>query len=220
MHDHHHGHGHADGHGHAHGRAASRRSLTISLVLAAGYMLAEFVGGLWTGSLALLADAGHMLSDTASLALAVFALWIADRPADKRRTYGHARAEILAALVNGVTLVAVAVGFGAVLLTRGGKIRPYEFYYEFDEEYGSETDPGSPAEAEWERAPDPEPETREAETVDESEATAEPEMEPNIMLAITLQWASAPGNRCTPCCRSTLPAPPRARTPSPSTHRT
>ena len=111
-----HQHAHAP-HGHASlaggrtatGRAAQRHRLRGALALAATYMVAEVVGGWLTGSLALLADAGHMASDVASLALALFALWWAERPADARRTYGHARAEILAALVQGAALGAVAV---------------------------------------------------------------------------------------------------------------
>jgi cobalt-zinc-cadmium efflux system protein len=96
--------------------ASTRRRLALSLALAAVYMVAEIVGGILTGSLALLADAGHMLSDTAALALALFAAWVAARPADQRWTYGHARAEILAALAQGVALVAVAllIAFEAV----------------------------------------------------------------------------------------------------------
>lgn len=90
------------------GRRANRRSLSIVLVLVAGYMVAEVVGGLLTNSLALLADAGHMLSDAAALGLALFALWFAARPAPSHRTYGYYRIEILAALANGATLVAVA----------------------------------------------------------------------------------------------------------------
>jgi cobalt-zinc-cadmium efflux system protein len=96
------------GHGHAHhehgagARRASRRRLALTLVLVALYMGAEVVGGLLTHSLALLADAGHMLSDAAALALSLFALWIVDRrPPGSLRTYGYYRAEILAALVNG-----------------------------------------------------------------------------------------------------------------------
>src|SRR5687767_11975307 len=67
-------------------------------------MLAELAGGLWTGSLALLADAGHMLTDVASIALAVGALWVARRPPTVQHTYGFHRVEILAALVNGLAL--------------------------------------------------------------------------------------------------------------------
>lgn len=81
----------------------------MTLGLAATYMVAEVVGGLWTGSLALLADAGHMLSDVAALTLSLFALWLAERPAPLARTFGYRRIEILAALANGTALVVVAV---------------------------------------------------------------------------------------------------------------
>ena len=90
-------------------RQANRRSLSLVLALVAGYMVAEIAGGLLTNSLALLADAGHMFSDAAALGLALFALWFAARPAPRHRTFGYYRAEILAALANGATLVAVAV---------------------------------------------------------------------------------------------------------------
>ncbi len=72
-------------------------------------MVAEVVGGFLSNSLALLADAGHMFSDAAALGLALFALWFAARPAPPQRTYGYYRAEILAALVNGAALVAIAL---------------------------------------------------------------------------------------------------------------
>jgi len=107
QHEHHHGeHDHA---GHDHARGADQRSLTIVLVLTGTFMVVEVVGGLITGSLALIADAGHMLSDSASVALALFAFWLADRPATPKRSFGYKRAEILAALFNGATLVAIAV---------------------------------------------------------------------------------------------------------------
>lgn len=79
------------------------------LVLTAVYMVAEAVGGWWTGSLALLADAGHMLTDVAALALALMAAWFSARPATPRKTFGYHRLEILAALVNGVALVLIAL---------------------------------------------------------------------------------------------------------------
>ena len=101
---HSHGHDHC---GHS-PSTANRKRLLLTLILAAGYMVAEIIGGLISNSLALLADAGHMFSDVASLALSVFAIWIADRPAGSQRTFGSYRAEILAALVNGATLVAVS----------------------------------------------------------------------------------------------------------------
>jgi len=104
---------HRDG-GHAHharlsSRAErSRRRLLIVLALTALYMLAEAFGGWWTGSLALLADAGHMLADVAALALALMAVWFGARPATPSKTFGYHRLEILAALVNGVVLVLMA----------------------------------------------------------------------------------------------------------------
>jgi cobalt-zinc-cadmium efflux system protein len=87
----------------------SRRRLLIVLALTALYMLAEAFGGWWTGSLALLADAGHMLTDVAALALALMAVWFGARPATPRKTFGYHRLEILAALVNGVALVVMAL---------------------------------------------------------------------------------------------------------------
>ena len=100
----------AHAHGpHESGRAASRRALAITLALTTSYTLAEVVGGLLTGSLALLADAAHMLSDDLSLGLALFAVWLAQKPPSTERTFGYKRAEILAALANGVTLVAISI---------------------------------------------------------------------------------------------------------------
>ncbi len=98
-------------HDHQHGTSSSegqQRRLTLALLLAASYMLAEVAGGLWTGSLALLADAGHMLSDVFALSLSLFAFRLARRPATPQQTYGHHRTEILAALVNGLLLMGVS----------------------------------------------------------------------------------------------------------------
>jgi len=96
--------------GHKHGRASeSRRKLSVVLVLTAIYMVAEAVGGWWTGSLALMADAGHMLADVAALGLALLAAWFSARPATSNKTFGYHRLEILAALVNGVTLVVISL---------------------------------------------------------------------------------------------------------------
>ena len=103
-----HEHSHPNPHAHD-SRSQGRSRLTWMLGLSAMYMVAEAVGGWWTGSLALLADAGHMASDVGSLALAAFALKMAQRPADSRRTFGNTRAEILAALAQGTALVAVAI---------------------------------------------------------------------------------------------------------------
>lgn len=105
-------HSHGGG-GHSHGAGGegggSKRALTIAFVLNTAFMVVEVVGGLITGSLALLADAGHMLSDSFSLGLALFAAWLAARPATPNRSFGYKRAEILAALINGVTLVAISI---------------------------------------------------------------------------------------------------------------
>jgi cobalt-zinc-cadmium efflux system protein len=90
-------------------RAGSRRALGLVLALTVSYMVAEIAGGLLTGSLALLADAGHMLGDSAALALALGAAWLATRPATPGRSFGFRRAEILAALANGLALVAIAI---------------------------------------------------------------------------------------------------------------
>ncbi len=101
--------GHEHGHHHHHGGATSTRKLAYVLGITAGYTVIEAVGGLLTGSLALLADAGHMLSDAASLVLALFAAWLGGRAATPERTFGFKRAEVLAALVNGLALVAISI---------------------------------------------------------------------------------------------------------------
>jgi cobalt-zinc-cadmium efflux system protein len=98
-------HDHAHAHDH---RGASRRALTIVLALTVGFTVVEVVAGRLTGSLAVLADAGHMLSDTFSIALALVALTLAARPSTPRRSFGFQRAEILAAFVNGLLLVLVS----------------------------------------------------------------------------------------------------------------
>jgi cobalt-zinc-cadmium efflux system protein len=103
----HEGHSHGGG-GHSHGES-SRRVLSKALAITATYTVAEVIGGLITGSLALLADAGHMLSDNFSLGLALFAFWLSAKPPTPERSFGYKRAEILAALFNGVTLVAISI---------------------------------------------------------------------------------------------------------------
>ncbi|MDK2127068.1 cation diffusion facilitator family transporter [Parachitinimonas caeni] len=94
-------------HSHPHPHAASRRRLALALILTGGYAGIEFVGGMWTGSLALLSDAGHMLTDSAALALALFASAWSQRPANSSNSYGYARAEILGALVNSLLMLAM-----------------------------------------------------------------------------------------------------------------
>ena len=99
--------GHHGNHHHDHGAATSRKQsssrLAWTLVLTLCYMLAEIIGGLVSGWLALLADAAHMFSDAAALGLSLFAIWIAGRPATPQHSYGYHRAEILAALANGTS---------------------------------------------------------------------------------------------------------------------
>src|SRR5688572_16830592 len=104
-------HGHPEhnhGHHHDHGRSA-RGSLKIALVLTATFLVAEFIGALYTNSLALLADSGHMLTDVAALSLSLFAVWFSTKRATPSKTYGFYRVEILAALLNGVFLVLIAL---------------------------------------------------------------------------------------------------------------
>ena len=122
AHDHPHGaaheHDHADprGHGHdaehqraAHGAGSSVRRLGVSLGLTATVMVAEAVGGAVSGSLSLLSDAGHMLTDAGALGLALVAAYLATRPADDKRTFGYRRAEVLAAQINVGALVVLSV---------------------------------------------------------------------------------------------------------------
>jgi cobalt-zinc-cadmium efflux system protein len=106
----HHDHSDHEHGGHAHGnlRATPRRALTLALALTAGFMGVEAVVGWWSGSLALLADAGHMLSDSGSLLLALVVAAVAERPRSARKTYGYQRAEVLGALLNAIALLGVA----------------------------------------------------------------------------------------------------------------
>jgi cobalt-zinc-cadmium efflux system protein len=90
-------------------RARNRRTLTLVLTLTVAITAVEVVGGLLTGSLALLADAVHMLSDNVALGLALVAVWLAGRPGTPERSFGYQRAEVLAALVNGLVLVALSI---------------------------------------------------------------------------------------------------------------
>ena len=119
MHGHAHGAGHAHAHvhgaggGHEHDRATGSRdqlrSLWIALALTAAFLVAEVVGGILANSLALLADAGHMLTDVAGLALSLFVAWFARQPGNPRQTYGYLRWEILAAFINGAALLLISV---------------------------------------------------------------------------------------------------------------
>lgn len=97
---------HEHSHNHAHG--GNSKALLIVLVITALYMIAEFAGGLYSNSLALLADAGHMLGDVAALALSYFAIWLSTKKSSPQKTFGYLRAEIFAALINGVSLVVIS----------------------------------------------------------------------------------------------------------------
>lgn len=99
---------HSDHHSYGHTHGSSEHRVGIAALLTGGFMLAEVAGGLFSGSLALLADAGHMLIDFASLGLAWFAFRLARRPADWKRTYGFDRFSILVAFVNGLALFVIA----------------------------------------------------------------------------------------------------------------
>ena len=122
-HDHgdHEGHDHGDHEGHEHGghehgghdhahdfRSASRKNLIIALTLISTYMLAEVVGGILSGSLALIADAGHMLTDALAIGMALAAMWVADKTASAERTFGYERTEVLAAMFNTIALWLIA----------------------------------------------------------------------------------------------------------------
>lgn len=106
-HDHSCSHGHAHHHGHHHGggsAAGQRRAITLAFFITAGFMLVEAAGGLLTGSMALLSDAMHMLTDAAALGMSFFAARLASLKPDSARTYGYRRAEVVAALANAMLL--------------------------------------------------------------------------------------------------------------------
>jgi cobalt-zinc-cadmium efflux system protein len=103
-----HGNAHGHGAGHSHGHDAPVGRLRIALVLTALFLVVEVVGGLLSNSLALLADAGHMLTDVAALSLSLFVAWFSARPETPSKTYGYLRWEILAALINGAALLVVS----------------------------------------------------------------------------------------------------------------
>lgn len=98
----------AHDHVHSHSHSANKKTLTISLIIITAYMAIEVVGGLITNSLALLADAGHMLSDAVSLFIALMAFTFSNKVADYGKTYGYKRFEILAAVINGATLILIS----------------------------------------------------------------------------------------------------------------
>jgi cobalt-zinc-cadmium efflux system protein len=108
-------HRHGEHHPHAPG---SGTTLHAAAALTLAFAAVEAAGGWWTGSLALLSDAGHMLTDGAALALAAFAAWVARRPPSARHSYGLGRAEVFAALLNAIAMLAIAAALGYEALLR------------------------------------------------------------------------------------------------------
>ena len=104
-----HEHEHAHGHVHDHALTGGRKGLLMALAITLFMMIAEIIGGLLSNSLALLSDAGHMFTDTLALALSFFAMKFAGMPATEKKTFGFYRLEILAALLNGITLVIISL---------------------------------------------------------------------------------------------------------------
>jgi cobalt-zinc-cadmium efflux system protein len=117
AHDHAHG---AHVHGHVQARAPGSDSLALwrAFALTAAVLVLEAVGGLLTGSVALLADAGHMLTDAGALGIALFAAWASNQPRGSRHSFGYGRAEVLAALLNGLMLGGVSVGIAVESFAR------------------------------------------------------------------------------------------------------
>jgi cobalt-zinc-cadmium efflux system protein len=111
-------HGHSHAHHHAEAPPDSRRILILAVILTFGYALVEGIGGWWAGSLALMSDAGHMVTDSAALALAAIAAALASRPPSKRHSYGLGRMETLAALFNSLFMVVVVAAISAEAVQR------------------------------------------------------------------------------------------------------
>lgn len=122
-HGHEHGHAHGPDHHHEHAHATSTRRLALALVVTGLFLVAELVGGILSNSVALIADAGHMFTDAGALALSLFVAWFSRRPATARRTYGYLRWEILAAFLNGATLLLLSAW---ILVESVGRLRAPE----------------------------------------------------------------------------------------------
>ena len=105
-----HGHNHGHHHGHSHHHQSNnKKALFWAFILIATYMVVEVIGGLMTNSLALLSDAGHMLSDAAALGLSLIAIRIGEKIATEKKTFGFKRFEIIAAAINGATLIIISI---------------------------------------------------------------------------------------------------------------
>mgnify|MGYP005748702211 CR=1 FL=1 len=103
------GHSHSHEHSHNHGQNVNKRALKLSFFIITFYMIIEVIGGIMTNSLALLSDAGHMLSDATALGLSFLAMTFGERKATEFKTYGFKRFEVLAAFINGLTLIGISV---------------------------------------------------------------------------------------------------------------
>lgn len=114
------------GHDHTHTSQTNRVRLTVAIAVVAVVLVVEIIGAVLTGSLALLADAGHMFSDLAGLVIALIATIVAARPATDRQTFGYQRAEVFGALVNGLILVVVAISVVVGAVTRLVSSSPVE----------------------------------------------------------------------------------------------
>jgi cobalt-zinc-cadmium efflux system protein len=110
-HHHHHGHAHPQ-------QVTPGEALRLAAALTVAFALVEALGGWWTGSLALLSDAGHMVTDGAALGLGAVAAWMARRPPSERHSYGLGRAEIVAALINAGTMLVIVLGLGYEAVVR------------------------------------------------------------------------------------------------------
>ena len=109
MSAHAHGHAHAHSHDHPHAGEVQRPAFVVALAITLAYAVVEFLGGLWSGSLALTSDAGHMFSDALALGLAAGAAWLARRPPGLKHSYGLARAEVIGATLNGLLMLFIIV---------------------------------------------------------------------------------------------------------------
>jgi cobalt-zinc-cadmium efflux system protein len=118
-HGNHHGHGHGHGHGHHHGHPSATSRLGIAFWIIGAFTIVEAFGGWWSGSLTLLADAGHLFVDTLALALAYAAHHMARRPASRHRSFGHSRAGVLAAFVNSLVLLGIVA---AIVIEAGWRL--------------------------------------------------------------------------------------------------
>lgn len=120
------GHDHSHGIGHDHGSHASVKALRLALALTATLLVAEVIGGFVSNSIALLADAGHMLTDFAALALSLFVAWFSNQPVNARKSFGYLRWEILAAFLNGSALLLISAAIIVESVLRIGAPEPVE----------------------------------------------------------------------------------------------